>query len=715
MAEEIRMQYVRNDNNAWEIRMDGEKAATISKSLLSDGMPEESVIQTMNNAAEVLGYCPNPASEEPCKKTGIVIGKVQSGKTSNFISLTALAFDNGYKVIVVFGGTKKILVGQNKARIEQYYRELADTEVVILDTNSNKSILNSEKIEQFVEMGRNVIIVALKKPIQIKRIRENVFEGSYLSDYPTLIIDDEGDEASLNTLVKKNKKSSTYLEIEKLKNALARHCFVSVTATPQANILIDAIDVLSPDFGVLVNPGMGYCGLDVFHGSNGYVIPIPENDDLQGKGLPESFKRALAMFFVACAIHRTRTGDPNAKLSMLVHESQFTEVHKNEYEKIMAVINQWRNTSSNKKDIAYKQDLKKLLKDAYSEYETRETRGLTSFQDLEDKIIDAIKGCNAHIVNGLNASNGDDKYYSYNIYIGGSLLGRGLTIKNLAITYITRTPKGKATVDTSEQRARWFGYKRDILDLCRVFMVPKLEGEFLAIRDHEEDLWETVQYAHMQGTRFKDIVRIFTLSNSMRMTRTSVADADTFKFTHWNKQRIFQDVSDYIISNTTIIDSFKDNNKDNAEVQSFGEGAPYTIVHSTFDVVCDELLSRFLFPTEEPKLNDQLIHHLKLALEKHNIHPQMDVIWMRDRDGATSDHDIKEGNRIPNYSVGRRPKDQNRPQVYAGDDKQFCKDGVLQLQIHNIRDNASSIVSPTLALYIPDDIVSQITDLVYRA
>jgi hypothetical protein len=714
MNNEVRMNYKDAELSAWPIRMDGKAASVITESLLEDDMPEESVQQTMSNAAEVLGYCPNPHSGDSCRETGIVIGKVQSGKTSNFISLTALAFDNGYNVIVVLGGTKKILVQQNRNRIEQYFKKMANEDLAILDTVDNKDLINSETIEQMVGTGKKVIIVALKNKTQINYIRDHVFNNSYLGEQATLIIDDEGDEASLNGLVNKNKKTATYTAIESLKNSLEKHCFVSVTATPQANILIDAIDILSPDFGILVNPGDGYCGLDVFHSDSQYIRPITEETDLSGKGIPESFLQALAHFFVACAINKSRGIAGSKKLSMLIHESPLVKTHKTEHEKINSIINQWRSSSRNKRDVAYTGDLKRVLYSAYEDYKKAGVHSPT-FNEIEDDIINAINSCHVHVVNGQNAANGNDKFFDYNIYIGGALLGRGLTIKGLVVTYMSRTTKGKATVDTLEQRARWFGYKRNILDLCRIYMVPKLESEFMDIRDHEEDLWNTVKEAQLQGTKFKNIKRIFSLSDNLRPTRTSVAQVETFKFTHWNKQRYFQDEPAYANSNISILNAFKNEIAAELETLSFGAGAPYNIYHSDFRTIKKQVLDKFVFPAEEPKLNRQILDRLLWAADKYDLEPEMDLIWMRDADGSTSDHDIKDGNRIPNYSVGRRPKEKEKPEIYAGDDYQFRREGVMQLQIHNIRDKKRDIVSPTLALYVPQDIIDRITNLIYRA
>ena len=84
--------------------------------------------------------------------------------------------------------------------------------------------------------------------------------------------------------------------IENLKVRLNRHCFLSITATPQANLLIDTLDVLSPDFGVLVDPGNGYCGLDVYHSDNKYTKKIPDNEtSLLDDGIPQSFMENSTM------------------------------------------------------------------------------------------------------------------------------------------------------------------------------------------------------------------------------------------------------------------------------------------------------------------------------------------------------------------------------------------------------------------------------------
>jgi hypothetical protein len=707
----IGMDYQSEENDTWMIDTSGRYGTIIKNYLIADGIPEAGADKIIQNAAKVLGYCPNPEKDDNKQLTGIVIGKVQSGKTSNFISLTALAFDNGYSHVVVFGGTKNELLKQNSDRIKEYFKVAND--VVVLNSTDHKSQLNSKQISQIIKMGKKIIIVALKTPGQINTISNSIFSDCDLREKPVLIIDDEGDEASLNTLVKKGKKSSTYKAIESLKSKLLKHCFLSVTATPQANLLIDSMDVLSPDFGVLVDPGKGYCGLNAFHVANSpYMIEIPDDEtSLLDEGIPASFNDALATFFVACGIFASRGRKPGNKLSMLIHPSQLKVDHSIVKKKTEKIVEKWRQLASNPGDIAYA-SLGKRLKNAYEEYEKKGISDLPDFVTVEKKALESIEFCTLHIVNGDSVPNGADDIFDYNIYIGGAMLGRGLTLKGLTITYIIRTAKGTSTVDTVQQRARWFGYKSKYLDLCRIFAVKKIAKEFREIREHEEDLWETVRDANLSGTRFKDIARIFVLSDDLRMTRTSVAATERRIFKLWNIQNQFLSNDEYLSSNKAIIEKFRTRNQKLISEQRFGDGKPYTIISGlSYDSVYEQLISKLIFPSES-KIDSGMFQKLKVLLVEKSIIPNIDVIWMRE--GATSKHLVSDVE-IPNYMVGRRPDDNSKPEIYAGDRYQFVTEDTMQLQIHMIEDSNTHIVSPTIAFYIPKCCIEKLTNLVIRS
>lgn len=704
------LNYLDTDNNpSWEIKTDGRYATAIYNYLIEDGIPDEGASKIIQNAAKVLGYCPNSKTSEPVSSTGIVIGKVQSGKTSNFIALTALAFDNGYDHIVVLGGTTNILVEQNGSRISEYFE--STPEVVVWNTTQHQEYLNTATIKSQIAQGKKVIIVALKKRKRIDSLREDIFEGSLFEDQCTLIIDDEGDEASLNTLIKKGKKSATYQAIEDLKKTLKRHSFISVTATPQANLLIDSIDILSPEFGVLVDPGNGYCGLDVFHAPGSkYIIEIPEDEESLLDGIPTSFVDALAMYFVGCGIFTLRGKKPEDKFSMLVHPSALKMDHSSAKEKAESIICRWQLLAKNKNDIAYN-SLKKKLKKQYDEYIRTTVPDAPDFAYVEENALKAILACHVHLVNGDSVPKDADKFFDYNIYVGGTMLGRGLTLKGLAITYIIRTPKGKANVDTTAQRARWFGYKKKYIDLCRVFAVKKIAKEFRSIREHENDLWETVKEADLQGTNFKDITRIFLLDDGMRMTRSNVAETTQFIFKPWILQKHLWMDSDYINSNYSILNSFRKKHEQSIKIHRISGGAPYAVLKDLpFENVVEELTDKFEFPRSS-SLNSEIIRKLLILLKEKQIEPVVDVIWMRD--GTKSVHEVCDGE-VDNYMVGKRPKGEDKPIIYRGDYNEFEREGALQIQIHDIQDRSTQVSSPALALHIPKDYLEKLTNLVLR-
>ena len=136
--------------STWNIQMDGFFRAHVERQMLADDMSQEAIDSVFSNAVRILSHCPNPNAQEELSETGIVIGKVQSGKTSNFISVLALALDNGYDIAIVLGGNTLELLKQNATRITSAFH--VDTEkLTVLKTNDNKSWVNPARIKEFIE------------------------------------------------------------------------------------------------------------------------------------------------------------------------------------------------------------------------------------------------------------------------------------------------------------------------------------------------------------------------------------------------------------------------------------------------------------------------------------------------------------------------------------------------------------------------------------
>ena len=706
------------ESENWEIKTDGYFKKSVTKQLITDDISSENAEKIFQNGVEILSECPNPQNSTPEKKTGIVIGKVQSGKTSNFISTIALAFDNGYQISVVLGGNKNILLGQNAERIKQSFN--VETEkLAVLTTKDNKSLLDPNTIKDFLNNGRRIVIVALKHVTHIDKISE-IFDGSALGNIPTIIVDDEGDQATLNTQAYKKRISTTYSSVLKLKQSIQKHCFISVTATPQANILIQTFDSLSPDFGVLVYPGEQYCGLNDFHSEDNqdvYVkeIPVKESNVIDGIGIPESVKKALATFFMGGAIRRFR-GD-NRNHSMLIHPSEKKYDHKIVVDKLENLLSNWKSISNLKvngqSDISY-MVLEKNLKEAYDQFYS-DGVNLPGFKNLEPFVLDIICKCSPiHICNSDEDASENAKLYLTNIFVGGNMVERGITIKGLAVTYITRRAKGISNVDNTEQRARWFGYKRDFLDVCRVFTSKDIKADFLKILEHDEDLWATIERAQMKGIRFKEIPRLFVLSSKkLRLTRSNVAKTNRFSFSEWSRQNKFLFDEQKGRENINILEVLK--NDFSSEIEDFdfiGVNKHKKLSNISFPQVNSQYLQRLSFPNSS-NIDTDFLKNIEELIFKYHLDPSIDIVWMRYESRQT--RKISQNGAIEQLFTGNTPNLASNS-FYCGDRK-IVNNNVdrMQLQIHYVRPSNMEHVnyySPILALYLPPHFLEEISKTV---
>lgn len=681
-------------------KIDGE-----CKCLLEDHMQNDSSAGTVghifSNAYKALPYLIDPSINEKVSNKILCLGKVQSGKTAFFISTIALAFDNGYNLAYVIGGTKTKLKDQNYIRLSEEFENNPQISVIDINLNGHK-----EPIDE-LEDGKKVIIVSLKNVTSDSANLGKIEEYSKkLSSYPSLIVDDEGDECSPGApkLKKRNSKAGrTHDVLTEIIDNINICTFLSVTATPQANFLISTIDELSPDYALVVEPGVGYTGGNSFHDvyDNPHVIEIKDSDSFESS-IPNSFKSALYFFIFSLLTQRARG---NTKpYSMLVHPSSLTKVQSMVVEKITDFYMNVKRGLSNVNDISF-DDLFKCI------YET----GANSVRDYSD-YIDFKSKTQKHLDEVLNqisvyefnvSETGKESIKTemienkmYKIYVGGNMLGRGLTIKNLSVTYMYRDSK-ITQIDTLYQRARWFGYKESYFDLCRVYMTKELKNKFIDTVENENDMWNSINAFLLTKTDIKEFPRLFTLKNEkLRLTRTSIAKTICVERVNpgYDYDKSICLTKEKIESNRKLYNCFYSIHKNEGVDRKFGnsEVQHHFIVEMKFTDFYNEFLSNYNYPRGS-KFGVLSFNKILNQIKDGATEDTVKIVLMRYRTGEY---------RSPiasNTAIKELPQSYDNGTQYCGDKSLTDLVGEFHIQIHPvyIDKNKQSDIIPVLAMNNP--------------
>ncbi len=545
-----------------------------------DGTLNLSGQKILNETFRVMNVCGNPSSSSNTE-TGIVIGYVQSGKTLSFTVLATLARDNNYQIIIVIAGTSMPLFTQSTNRLNRDLR---------LDTRFDrrwtlipnpKEIEEKETIQTVLaqwadpnfpnERCRTLLITVMKQKDHLNNLA-GLLEGINLVGVPTLIIDDEADQASLNTNAKKaakqgkdiddlteNDVSTIYRRIMKLKSLFSHHTFVQYTASPQANLFINILDRLSPNFIKLLTPGDDYTGgIDFFRETPFLVEEIPLSDlSTSNSPLPnppESLIQALRIFFLGVVAGEILQDQRNR--SMLVHPSRLQGDQYLFTEWVRGITNSWRRLlASNDED--EKKSLLEDFKESYSDLK-RTQPNLPAFENLTDiNLINAIQYTPIVEVNSRRGETPQINWqnsYSW-ILVGGQSMDRGFTVEGLTVTYMPRNV-GVGNVDTILQRARFFGYKKGYLGYCRVFLDQSTIEAYNSIIEHEEDVRERLEDFDINNKHLDKWEREVVLDQMLKLTRPNILyniiDRDTFG-KEWFRIKAPHDTDEYIESNRMAV------------------------------------------------------------------------------------------------------------------------------------------------------------------
>lgn len=499
----------------------------------------------------VLSKCVDPAGQAEVN-TGLVIGQVQSGKTLSFTTLAALAHDNGYRAVILFTGTKKNLRDQSTERLTRdlHADESRRWEVCRLE-QAGQALLSADEIhnrlnqwdQKFVPKNRRrtLVFTLIKNRSSLNRL-ENLLRniGGILDKSPFLIIDDECDQAGLNTLVREDEESATYAAISGLRQAIPFHSYVQYTATPQANTLISVGDHLSPNFVEVLEPGQGYCGGEIFFGGQGRNLrEIGIDDEIVGAqppiDIPESLREALGLFVLGAAVFEFQ-GDDSVK-SMLVHPHVNRDLHDRFSLYLNHLLEIWETDFAEGDDVVDTSASFSSFQGFHEDLSSTSS-DLPPLKDLIDSVRYVLSECRVKTANTAQGNDTEVSWGSHNFHIlvGGQALERGFTIQGLTVTYMPR-PLGVGNADGVQQRARFFGYREHLLPITRVFLPFNIREAFSSYVDHERHFRESIDQFSQTDIDFSHWTRQFLIHSAQKPTRRNVIGVDLWRseIHEWNQ------------------------------------------------------------------------------------------------------------------------------------------------------------------------------------
>lgn len=507
---------------------------------------------------EILKRIESPRRKGNWDRRGMVVGNIQSGKTSNYIGVICKAVDAGYKVIVVLAGLNNDLRSQTQKRIDQGFlgRDTSKKDSINQVNNKIGVGLNTRYIPSIkinavtsslangdfktsvyknstISLGSDPVIAVVKKNVTPLKNLLKWFSGEAINgkikDVPFLLIDDEADNASIDTKATKKigispikvdeEENPTAVNglIRKILNLFSQSAYIGYTATPFANIFIypDDEEMSKGKFGENLYPRSFIINLhapsnylgpsqvfglykDKFAGIDEKkplplirmisdyenIIPEKHKKDLDIEMIPDSLKQAIYSFILSCAVRYVR-GLKQKHNSMLIHVTRFVDVQT----KILEIVNDFMISLSRQLEFKTGPQYKSLyisLKELWEkDFIPTMNVVLQNFADpnlkmitwgeIEPYLYKVASKIEVKAINGKAADGGLD-YDSYPngcsvIAVGGDKLSRGLTLEGLSISYYTRVSK---TYDTLLQMGRWFGYRTGYEDVCRLYTSKKL-------------------------------------------------------------------------------------------------------------------------------------------------------------------------------------------------------------------------------------------------
>ncbi|MDQ0581253.1 Z1 domain-containing protein [Streptomyces rishiriensis] len=556
--------------------------------LRSKGWPEAAVASLDEASRAVVERLTDPEQIAARQAKGLVVGYVQSGKTANFTGVAAKAIDAGYRLVIVLAGTLNLLRAQTQRRLDMELigqenilrgADIADLDSLVgvdyvgdddsdwpefVQHGARPSVLGAFDIERLTTRDNDykslaqgiralefekreptlplhdpanlhhaaarILVVKKNKSVLTKLVKDLKQIHGLLGELPTLIIDDESDQASVNTLdPKKWEQGSTERTsinglISQLLKLLPRSQYVGYTATPFANVFIDPgddEDIFPSDFLISLPRPVGYMGAQEFHDLDS-AIPQDERtysnsrEEAHIRDIYESsgdrLQEAIDAFVLSGALklYRADRGvhdGPFRHHTMLAHQS----VKKDDHAELALLINSmWHQSGYS--SVAGHERLAALWASDFAPVSEARASDLPSPATYET-LRPYVNAARQRIGSGgqpVIVVNGDsDRYFDqlnldfdrtphvWKILVGGTKLSRGFTVEGLTITYYRRTTQ---QADTLMQMGRWFGFRPGYQDLVRLY----IGREEPFGRNRYADLYEAYEAICRDEETFRD-------------------------------------------------------------------------------------------------------------------------------------------------------------------------------------------------------------------
>jgi hypothetical protein len=516
---------------------------------------------------KILERLEDPTRNGEWDRRGMVAGQVQSGKTANYTGLICKATDAGYRLIIILAGMHKDLRSQTQLRLDEGFLGYSTKDRMMFDPANRRIGVGAVKGEKLypiqtlttsedggdfknaIAKGSNIdlssvpLILVVKKQVNILKNLNGWLTSRYgekdketgkmfIRDIPLLLVDDECDNASVNTKKQDTDPTAINAGIRKLLHSFSQSSYVGYTATPFANIFINLNnttdvhgDELFPrDFIVNLPTPSNYVGAVRFFGLSedpdvgleeqdrlpliryiddheDWLIKEDKTDCIPG-ALPYSLKKSLKSFIIAGAVRILR-GQENEHHSMLIHVTRYKQVQSKVRTQVYREIKSLQNRLNFGDGDSPEQLLLELRKIWDEDFiPTTEAINDPEIQkpSWEEVSLLLSKSASKIVVKTINGEVKETLDYDNHpeglsvIAIGGDKLSRGLTLEGLTISYYLRASK---MYDTLMQMGRWFGYRPGYLDLCRLYTTNELVEWYEHITIASEELRQEFDYMAM--------------------------------------------------------------------------------------------------------------------------------------------------------------------------------------------------------------------------